>query len=92
MSVDAKIRDRLVRAFAPVELEVLDESARHAGHTGARPGGSTHFQVRIVSSGFSGLSRLERQRAVHAVLAQELQTDIHALSLITLAPDEVKSR
>jgi BolA protein len=84
------IRDKLKAALAPTSLDVEDDSARHHGHSGSRPGGETHFNVRIVSSAFSGLSRVERQRRVYAALANEMQTQIHALALITLTPDEAK--
>jgi len=90
MTVAATIREKLTSAFAPRELVVEDDSARHAGHSGARPGGQTHFNVRIVSDIFEGLSRIERQRRVYAALAQELRADgVHALSLTTLTPAEV---
>ena len=90
MTVAETIRQKLTSAFAPTELVVEDESARHAGHAGARPGGQTHFNVRIVSDGFAGLSRVERQRRVYAALALELRPEgIHALSLTTLTPAEV---
>jgi BolA protein len=92
MSVQAKIRDRLSAAFAAVELDVVDESALHAGHAGARPGGETHFRVRIVSPKFEGMTRVNRQRAVHAALAEELQSQVHALALTTLTPEEARSR
>ncbi len=83
------IRDKLTAAFAPAALDVTDESARHEGHAGARPGGETHFNVRIVSSAFEGLGRVERQRRVYAALADELRSRIHALSLTVLTPAEV---
>lgn len=89
MSVADAIRHKLIEAFSPAELLVKDESARHAGHSGARPGGETHFDVRIVSASFEGASRLERQRRVYAVLANELKTRVHALSLTTLTPAEM---
>jgi BolA protein len=92
MSVEARIRDHLAKAFSPAALDVVDESALHAGHAGARPGGETHFRVRIVSAGFHGLSRVDRQRAVYQVLAEELQAQVHALALTTLTPDEAASR
>jgi BolA protein len=84
------IRDKLTTALSPAALEVEDDSARHHGHSGSRPGGETHFNVRIVSSAFSGLSRVERQRRVYAALADEMQAQIHALALVTLTPDEAK--
>ncbi|MGZ5924395.1 MAG: BolA family protein [Rhizomicrobium sp.] len=90
MTVAETIREKLTAAFAPAELLVEDESAKHAGHAGARPGGQTHFSVRIVADTFAGVSRVERQRRVYAVLAQEMKPNgIHALSLTTLTPAEV---
>jgi BolA protein len=90
MTVAETIREKLTAAFAPAELLVEDESAKHAGHAGARPGGQTHFSVRIVAETFAGVSRVERQRRVYAVLAHEMKPDgIHALSLTTLTPAEV---
>ena len=82
------IREKLKAAFAPSMLDVEDESARHEGHSGSRAGGETHFNVRIVSEAFEGLSRVERQRRVYAVLAEELKARIHALSLTVLTPAE----
>jgi len=87
-TVAEAIRHKLERAFAPSRLDILDESHRHAGHAGARPEGETHFRVEIVAAAFSGKSRLERQRLVHGVLADELAGPVHALSLATLAPEE----
>lgn len=90
MTVAETIREKLASDFAPTELVIEDESAKHAGHAGARPGGQTHFNVRIVSETFEGLSRVERQRRVYATLAREMRPDgIHALSLTTLTPAEV---
>jgi BolA protein len=80
----AKLRENL----SPVRLEVTDESARHAGHSGARPEGETHFHVAVVSESFRGLSRVARQRLVYETLAEELRNHVHALSLVTLTPEE----
>jgi BolA protein len=92
MRVAAIIHDKLTAAFAPALLEVSDESDHHAGHAGAaREDGSigeTHFHVRMVSEAFEGVSRVERQRLVHAALAAELAGGIHALSLKLQAPKE----
>ena len=88
MTIIDTIRDKLAKAFAPTELIVEDESARHAGHTGARPGGQTHFRVRIVSNAFEKLPRVERQRRIYAALDAEMKTQIHALVLTALTPDE----
>ena len=74
------IRLRLVEAFAPVELEVIDDSHRHAGHAGARDGRG-HFRVRIVSAAFAGMAPLARHRAVYAALGELLRTEIHALQI-----------
>ena len=87
-SVAGVMREKLERAFSPLVLEIEDESARHAGHAGAREGGETHFRVRIVSAEFSGVSRVERQRKVYGVLAAELAARVHALALDTRSPEE----
>ena len=83
-----RITSLLTAAFAPLALEVVDDSAQHAGHSGARPGGETHFSVLLVSAGFEGHGRLARSRAVHAVLATELAGGLHALALKLLTPAE----
>lgn len=84
------IREKLQAAFAPTELSVEDDSAKHAGHSGARPGGQTHFSVRVVSESFAGVSRVERQRRVYAALGDLMKPNgIHALALTTLTPAEV---
>lgn len=88
MSMSDTIRTKLTEAFTPQALEVVDDSARHEGHKGHRHGGETHFVVKIVSPAFAGLGRVERQRRVYAVLAEELKTQIHALQLETKAPGE----
>jgi len=88
MSMADTIHRKLTAAFAPVELAVEDDSARHQGHSGHRHGGETHFVVKIVSPAFAGLSRLERQRRVYAVLADELKNNVHALQLTAKAPGE----
>ena len=87
-SLGKRIGTKLEAAFSPVLLEIEDESARHAGHAGARPGGETHFNVRVVSAAFRGLSRVERQRRVYATLDKEFAAGLHALSLATLTPEE----
>ena len=88
MPVAERIRAKLTQALAPSAIVIEDESHRHAGHAGARPGSETHFRVEIVSSAFTGKSRVERQRLVYAALAGELANQIHALSLITRTPEE----
>ena len=86
--VQAAMRRKLNAALAPSRLDIVDDSARHAGHVGARPQGESHFNVEIVSARFAGLSRVARQRLVYEVLADELRTDIHALALKTVTPVE----
>jgi BolA family transcriptional regulator, general stress-responsive regulator len=90
MSVADTIRRKLTKRFAPTRLDVIDESHRHAGHAGARPGGETHFAVTVVSPAFAGHNRVARQRLVYQTLAEELATGVHALSLTTLTPTEEK--
>jgi BolA family transcriptional regulator, general stress-responsive regulator len=92
MSVAATIQEKLTERLAPIRLDIVDESHRHAGHAGARPEGETHFAVTIVSAGFVGLGRVARQRLVYQILADELATRVHALSLTTLAPGEPGSQ
>jgi stress-induced morphogen len=82
--------ETLVRAaFRPSRLSIEDDSARHAGHAGAAPGGETHFTIHMVSESFVGLSRISRSRAVHTVVGEEFQTGLHALVLILRSPDEI---
>lgn len=82
------IRERLQSGLEPVELEIDDQSALHAGHAGARGGGG-HFAVRIVSARFAGKSRVERHRMVYQALGNAMQSEIHALSIKSLTPDEL---
>jgi BolA protein len=84
----ARIQASLAAAFAPDALTVTDDSARHAGHAGARPGGETHYSVRLVSAAFRGQGRVARSRAVHAALAAEFAGGLHALALRLLTPEE----
>ena len=78
----------LSETFAPTLLRVADESARHAGHAGAGPGGQTHYAVLLVSAAFAGQGRVARSRAVHAALAGEFATGLHALALTLRTPEE----
>jgi BolA protein len=86
----ALIRTRLQAALEPDALEVIDDSHRHAGHAGARDGRG-HFQVRILSRRFAGKKTVERHRMVYAALGALMQTDIHALGLVALSPDDPES-
>ncbi|MEM7685366.1 MAG: BolA family protein [Pseudomonadota bacterium] len=87
MSMKAQIESKLTEAFKPVELEVIDESEQHRGHGGWREGGETHFRVRMAAAAFAGQSRVARQRAVNACLAEELATTVHALAMELSPPD-----
>jgi BolA protein len=77
----------LTQVFTPEALEVIDDSARHAGHAGASPEGETHFNVEIIAAAFSGQTRVQRQRAVNAALKEEFDSGLHALSIKARAPD-----
>lgn len=79
------IRAALQSAFAPLALDIRDDSHRHAGHAGARDGRG-HFHVRIVSEAFVGLAPLARHRAVYAALGDLMVSDIHALSIEAMPP------
>jgi BolA family transcriptional regulator, general stress-responsive regulator len=81
MSVTQEIADRLEAAFAPTELNVVDDSESHRGHAGFQEGGESHFNVKIRTAKFKGLSRIARHRAVHDALGAELIGRIHALAL-----------
>jgi BolA protein len=87
-AVAETIRRKLDAAFAPERLEVTDDSDKHAGHSGARAGGESHFTVVIAAAAFHGVPRIQRQRKVYGVLAEELAGPIHALSVKALAPGE----
>jgi BolA protein len=84
--VGQRITKKLVQSFAPAALEVIDESHQHAGHSGARPDGESHFRVRIVAEAFRGKSRVEQHRMVNAALAEELKERVHALAIQAAAP------
>jgi BolA protein len=86
--VKSRIEEKLTEAFHPESLNVVDESHLHAGHSGARPGGETHFRVSVVSKSFAGKSRVERHRMVNVVLAEELADRVHALAVHPSAPGE----
>ena len=86
MSIAVTIKQKLESELAPAVVEVRDDSHLHAGHAGARPGGESHFSVRVVARAFEGLSRVERQRRVYAILAEELAGPVHALQISAEIP------
>jgi len=89
-----RIERKLTEALAPERLTIEDDSHRHAGHAGAHPdgGAETHFNVEVISQSFDGQSRVARQRHVYSLLADELKERVHALSLVTLTPNEAAQR
>lgn len=87
-AVSDAIRHKLSHGLTPARLVIIDDSDRHAGHAGARAGGESHFTVEIESEAFVGLGRLQRQRLVMGILADELKGPVHALSIKARAPGE----
>jgi BolA protein len=84
----AHIEAALRVAFAPISLEIIDDSAKHAGHAGAAPGGETHYTVVMVAAAFQGMTRIARSRAVHTALEREFAGGLHALALTLRTPEE----
>jgi BolA protein len=88
MTRQERLHAALTVAFSPSDLQVVDDSAQHAGHSGASAAGETHFTVRMVSARFTGQTRIARSRAVHEAVASELESGLHALSLFLRSPDD----
>jgi BolA protein len=86
-----RIQAAIAAAWPDARIDLVDDSARHAGHAGAAPGGETHYRLGVVSTAFAGQSRLARSRAVHALLAAEFAGGLHALNLRLETPDEAGS-
>ena len=82
----SRIRAALEKELAPTRLDIIDDSARHAGHAGAREGG--HFRVQLTSAAFSGKTAIQRHRLVFAAVAGLMKTDIHALNIDARTPEE----
>lgn len=82
----SRIRAAIEKALAPSRLEILDDSARHAGHAGAREGG--HFKVSLTSEAFRGKTAIQRHRLVFAAVAGLMPGDIHALNIDARTPEE----
>ncbi len=85
-----KIRARLEETFSPLQCQLSDESALHAGHAGAASGGG-HYRLRLVSALFEGKNRVSRHRLVYDCLLDMMQNDVHAIAIIALAPSEVSN-
>ena len=92
MRMENSIREKLIRSFSPAELQVVNDSHRHAGHHSSPGTGESHFSVMVVSAAFAGKSLLERHRMVNTVLAEELASGVHALAVSALTPEERAKR
>ena len=88
MQIAERIRVKLTEGLAPARLEVEDQSDRHVGHAGHDGRGESHFAVTVVSDAFAGLSRIDRQRLVYRLLAEEMAERVHALAISARTPDE----
>lgn len=88
MSMDDFIKQQVMRELLPTHMELVNDSARHHGHAGDDGSGETHYSLLVVSARFEGLSRVERQRLVHAALKEALERGVHALSLRCHTPGE----
>lgn len=88
MSVAQTITEKLENTLKPQVLKLEDESHMHAGHAGHDQKGESHFQLLIVADAFNGVSRVQRQRMVYDILAEELKERVHALALKTMTPEE----
>jgi BolA protein len=88
MSVESRMREKLVTALQPLRLDIINESHLHAGHRSSPGTGESHFRVLVVSSAFAGKSRVDRHRLVNEALAAELKSGVHALAIEAYAPGE----
>jgi len=89
MDTRSRIEQKLRDVLHPVELDVIDQSAAHAGHAGASGGG--HFRVLVVSDAFEGMTHVQRQRRIYEILAEEMKSAIHALSMSCLSRSEYEA-
>ena len=81
MTVAHTIEVKLAKALQPTQLEVIDESHQHAGHSGARPEGETHFRIRITAETLNTLSRVQQHQRIYTILSEEIGNPIHALAI-----------
>jgi BolA protein len=88
MTVEIRMREKLVEALQPTQLDIINESHLHAGHRNSPGTGESHFRVLVVSSAFTGKSRVDRHRLVNEALAAELKGGVHALAIKAYAPGE----
>ena len=89
MSVEAAIREKLMKVLQPTRLDVVNESHLHAGHRSSPGTGDSHFRVLVVAAAFAGKSRIDRHRMVNDTLAAELKGKVHALAIKAYAPGEI---
>jgi len=87
-TVAQRITEKITQALKPEQISVEDESHLHAGHSGARPEGETHFRLKVVCAQFTNMSLVSRHRLINEALAEELQGPVHALAIKALAPGE----
>lgn len=88
MRIRTAIETKITAALAPERLDIIDDSASHAGHAGAHPEGESHFKLVVVAKAFEGQGRVQRQRMVYDAIAEEMANHIHALELKTMTPEE----
>ncbi len=81
------IKQKLTETLQPVLIEIIDDSAAHAGHAGAREGGG-HYNVTVVSESFDGKSLVQRHQLIYQALADLMKSEIHALGINALTPSE----
>ena len=86
MAVADRIRQKLTEAFHPEALEVVDESHLHKGHAGYRPGGESHYRIRITATVFGGLSRVAAHRMIYDALGEEIAGGVHAIAIEAKGP------
>lgn len=88
MSVADTIEQKLRAALNISQMELVDESHKHAGHAGAREGGESHYRLMVVSPDFTGKNKVARQREIYRILKEEMAGPVHALSLDIRSPEE----
>jgi BolA protein len=90
MDTRSRIEQKLREALRPLELDVIDQSAAHAGHAGAAGGGG-HFRVIVVADAFEGLAQVQRHRRIYEILADEMRSAVHALSMECVSRSEYEA-
>jgi BolA protein len=90
-SIKTRIEEKLKAALQSSYLEVLDESSQHQGHSGAKPGGETHFRILVVSDDFANTTRISRHRKIYEILDTEIKERVHALAITAFTATEFKS-